>query len=55
MALMEFPANDGMHIDPVFLRGINFIWTADRAPDGSGFVVYFYDGVLSTERADFSA
>jgi len=55
MSLMEPQAHDEFHIDPVFQRGVNFIWTADRTPDGRGWVLYFYDGILAAEQADFNA
>jgi TIR domain/Protein of unknown function (DUF1566) len=55
MSLMEPQAYDQFHIDPVFERGVNFIWTADRTPDGHGWVVYFYDGILAAEKAKFNA
>jgi uncharacterized protein DUF1566 len=55
MSLMEPEARGQVHIDPVFTRGVNFIWTADRAADGRGLVVYFYDGMVSSERSEFNA
>jgi len=55
MSLMEPQAHDGSHIARVFTRGSNFIWTADRASDGRGWVLYFYDGILSPEKGEFNA
>ncbi len=45
----------GFHLDPVFEKGANFIWTADRHPDGGVWMVYFADGQIACERADFNA
>ena len=55
MSLMEPQAFDGLHVAPMFQRGQSFIWTADRAPDGRSWVLYFHDGALSTERTTFNA
>ena len=55
MSLMESQAYDRFHIDPEFERGINFIWTSDRATDGRIWMLYFYDGILSLERDRFNA
>ena len=55
MSLMEPAARDQLHVDPVFARGVNFIWTADRVADGRGLVIYFYDGILRPERIEFNA
>jgi hypothetical protein len=55
MSLMEpQAAGDGPHIAPVFQRGINFIWTADRRPDGRGWLLYFYDGTIAAEPLTFN-
>jgi hypothetical protein len=45
----------GFHLDPVFEKGINFIWTCDRHPDGGIWMVYFADGQVACERPDFHA
>jgi hypothetical protein len=55
MSLMEPAAHDRVHIDPVFARGVNFIWTADRTEDDRGLVIYFYDGWLRSESFQFNA
>lgn len=55
MTLMEPQAHDNFHIDPVFQKGVNFIWTADRTPNGRGWVVYFHDGILAAENIEFNA
>jgi hypothetical protein len=55
MSLMEPTPQDLFHLDPVFPRGVNFIWTADRLADGRGLVIYFADGVSSAEPAEFNA
>ena len=55
MSLMEPQTFDGLHVAPMFQRGQSFIWTADRAPDGRSWVLYFHDGALSTERPTFNA
>ena len=56
MSLMEPQAYDKYHIPQVFQRGLNFIWTADRTTDGrGGWVLYFYNGFLSSESALFNA
>jgi hypothetical protein len=54
-SLMEKAPLDGRHIDPAFDPGVNFIWTADRTPEGNAYVAYWYDGQLSPERPDFNA
>ncbi|MGE0809907.1 MAG: DUF1566 domain-containing protein [Immundisolibacter sp.] len=54
-SLMEKAPLDGRHIDPVFGIGVNFIWTADRTPDGRAYVAYWFDGRLSPERPTFHA
>jgi hypothetical protein len=54
-SLTEPHAQDGFHIGAVFQRGINFIWTADRAPDGRAWVLYFQDGLLAAESTAFNA
>ncbi|MFZ5493490.1 MAG: DUF1566 domain-containing protein [Pseudomonadota bacterium] len=54
-SLMEPAAPNGRHIDDVFGSGVNFIWTADRSPDGKVYVAYWADGRLSAERSDFHA
>lgn len=54
-SLMEKAPLDGRHIDPVFDAGVNFIWTADRSPDGKAYVTYWIDGQLSAEPPDFHA
>ena len=54
-SLMEKTPIDRRHIDPVFGRGVNFIWTADRTPSGDAYVAYWFDGRLATERLDFHA
>ena len=57
MTLMEpTAATDQPHIAAAFKRGVNFIWTADHAADGSsGYVLYFFDGMLSRESVNFNA
>lgn len=55
MSLMEPQAYDKFHIAPVFHRGVNFIWTADRTPDGRGWMLYFFDGYLNAEQPGFNA
>jgi hypothetical protein len=55
MSLMEPEPSDDFHIAPAFSRGGNFIWTADRPPEGGGWVIYFYDGVLAAESEAFNA
>lgn len=55
MSLMEQEAHDDFHIDPAFERGINFIWTSDRADEGYAWVVYFYDGRIVPEPEAFNA
>lgn len=54
-SLMEKTPLDGRHIDPAFDTDINFIWTADRTPDGRAYVAYWVDGQLSPERPTFHA
>jgi hypothetical protein len=55
MSLMEPDPADDFHIARAFSRGGNFIWTADRPPDGGGWVVYFYDAILVSESERFNA
>jgi hypothetical protein len=58
MSLMEPQSYDGVHIAPAFARNINFIWTgdsSDRTSDRYGWVLYFYDGVVTPERVRFNA
>lgn len=55
MSLLEPEAYDEIHIDPVFQRGVNFIWTADRTPTGRGWMIYFYSGILAAETPQFNA
>ena len=54
-SLMEKAPLDGRHIDPAFDTGVNFIWTADRTPEGRAYVAYWVDGRLLVEPADFHA
>ena len=54
-SLMEQAPIDGRHIDPAFDPRVHFIWTADRTPDGRGYVAYWVDGQLSVERPTFNA
>jgi hypothetical protein len=54
-SLLEKTAIDGRHIDAAFDPGVNFIWTADRTPDGKAYVVYWVDGTLSAEPLQFHA
>lgn len=54
-SLMEKTPIDRRHIDPVFSRDVNFIWTADRTVPGDAYVAYWFDGRLATERPDFRA
>lgn len=55
MSLMEPEAYDHFYIDPEFERGINFIWTADRATNGRIWMLYFYEGMLNLEPDTFNA
>ncbi len=55
MSLMEPQTHDNFHIDPVFQKGVNFIWTTDSTPNGRGWVVYFHDGILAAENIEFNA
>ena len=55
MSLMEPRPTDDFHIAPALGRGGNFVWTADRPPDGGGWVVYFYDAILAVESEAFNA
>lgn len=55
MSLMEPQAPGGMHIDEAFQRGINFIWTADRKPEGRVWMLYFSDGIIASETKNFNA
>ncbi len=54
-SLMEKTRIDGRHIDPVFGSGVSFVWTADRTPDGRGYVAYWTAGRLSAEQPEFHA
>ena len=54
MSLMEANAVDRVHIDKAFEHGINFIWTSDKTSDGRIWMLYFYDGMVGLERADFN-
>ena len=54
-SLMKATPVDGRHIAPAFGGGVNFIWTADRTPDGKAYVAYWADGRLSAERPQFHA
>jgi len=45
-----------MHLDPVFeISAAPFIWTADAASGDRGWVIYFWDGMCSTEVFAFNA
>jgi hypothetical protein len=55
LSLMEPQAVEEMHIDPSFERGVNFIWTADTANEDRAWMIYFYDGIATTERNSFNA
>lgn len=55
LSLMEPQAVEEMHIDPSFERGVNFIWTADTADEDRSWMLYFYDGIATTERNSFNA
>ena len=55
MLLMEAEMSDRVHIDEVFERGINFIWTSGRANYGRIWVLYFYDGEIGFEPGGFNA
>ena len=54
MSLMEAQASDHIHIDPKFDRGINSIWTSDRAANGRIWMLNFYDGILYSESDSFN-
>ena len=53
--MLERETTDEMHVDPIFERGTNFIWTGDDAADDRGWVVYFYEGRTLCESGDFNA
>lgn len=55
MSLMEPRPSDDFYLAAPFSRSGNFIWTADRPPEGGGWVVYFYDAVLAVESEAFNA
>ena len=55
MSLMETEPNEGFHVANVFGRGCNIMWTADETADGRGWLIYFHDGVLVTEPAEFNS
>ena len=51
---MEAQAYEHIHIDPQFDRGINSIWTSDRAANGRIWMLNFYDGILYSESDSFN-
>ena len=53
--LLEPQAQDGLHVSVAFGRGVNFIWTADRHPDGRVWMLYFHDAAFARESAQFNA
>jgi hypothetical protein len=55
MSLMEPQAYNELYIAQVFQMGVTFIWTVDRTTDGRGWVLYFYDGILTPENVNFNA
>ena len=55
MSLMEPQAHEDLHISSEFERGINFIWTSDKASDERIWMLYFYDGMLGLEKDEFNA
>jgi len=56
MSLMEPQKNGDYYLDPVFERGAApVMWTSDGAPEDRRWVVYYYDGIASPERAGFRA
>lgn len=55
MSLMQPETHGDLHIDPVFERGIHFIWTADHTTDGRVWMLYFHDGKLAGESEEFNA
>jgi hypothetical protein len=54
-SLMEPQAHEELHISPAFRRGVNFMWTADRHPDGCIWIAYFFDAEFACEKPDFNA
>jgi hypothetical protein len=54
-SLMEPQAHEEFHISPAFRRDVNFIWTADRHPNGRMWIAYFADAELACEKPDFNA
>jgi hypothetical protein len=54
-SLMEPQPRDGLHIDVIFQRGVNFVWAVDRSPDDRVWLAYFYDGRLACEPPGFNA
>ena len=56
MSLMEPAKNGDYYLDPVFERhAAPVMWTADGAPEGRRWVVYYYDGIASPEQSGFRA
>jgi serine/threonine-protein kinase len=56
MSLMEPEPINEFHVSPLFRRGGNFFWTADRAQaEGWAWVVYFADGCIESEQLRFNA
>jgi hypothetical protein len=55
LSVLEPQGVNDMHIDPSFERGVNFIWTADSANEERAWMIYFYDGIATTERVSFNA
>lgn len=55
MTLMSPKPIEDMHIDRIFQRGVNFIWTSDQHSPDEGFVIYFFDGELYAETKQFNA
>ena len=54
--LLTPEASCGWHIDALFGRDDgHFIWCADTAEEGVGWVVYFADGIVARESAHFNA
>lgn len=54
-SLIEPKAHEGFQISPAFRRGVNFVWTSDRHPDGCIWMVYFFDAEFACERPAFNA
>jgi len=54
-SLIEPQAHDEMHISRAFRRGVNFVWTADRHPDGCMWMAYFFDAQFACEKPEFNA